>query len=193
MRKHAVILALLLAVAGRADAMTSEGTLITNLSTASYWSMDGSKYRLTYSSTANVLVMNPMVHLKKVASPSMQCSGGTVTFCIYVINTSLMSSAFNVTVEDIMPGFGTDGFAYLIPTAVFGSRGEWNPQGATIVYGYRPTNFGANNWWVGTFAGDPEGDGEPAAGTAGPYYIRWNISVVGPNRSMMVCFRATVF
>ena len=188
MRKHAAILALLLAVAGRANAMTSEGTLLTNLATASYWSADGSKYLLTYSSTANVLVMNPMVHLRKVATPSMQCSGGTVTFCIYAINTSLMSSAFNVTIEDIMPGFGADGFAY-----VAGGRSEWNPQGAAVIYGYRPTNFGANNWWVGTFAGDPEGDGEPAAWTPGPYYIRWSVSVLGPNRSMMVCFKATVF
>ena len=191
LKRVAILIAVM--VAGRAGAMTSEGTLITNVASASYWSADGAKFAPTYGSTANVLVMNPTVHLRKVSSPSMQCSGGTVTFCIYVVNVSAMSSAFNVTVEDIMPGDGTGtaGFAY-VDVVASTARTEWNPQGATVIYGYRPTNFGANNVWVGT-AGDPELDGEPADGTAGPYYIRWNINVLGPNRSMMVCFKATVF
>lgn len=179
-----------LALSGAAQAMTSEGTLITNVATASYWSSDGAKFAPTYGVTATVLVMNPSVHLRKVASPSMQCSGGTVTFCIYVINVSAMSSSFNITIEDVLPGDGTGnaGFAYLYP----GGRSEWNPQAATVTYGYRGTNFGANNNWPG-YVSDPELDGEPANGTSGPYYIRWNISVLGPARSMMVCFKATVF
>jgi len=194
--KHVALLAAVLAVAvsGRAGAMTSEGTLITNVAAASFWAADGNKFIVTYGGSSNVLVMNPTVQLRKVSTPSMQCSGGTVTFCIYVINVSAMSSAFNITIEDIMPGNGAGmGFAFLDrTTAPFTERTEWNPQGATVVYGYRPTNIGANNWWVGT-AGDPELDGEPADGTPGPYYIRWNVSLLGPNRSMMVCFKASVF
>jgi len=193
-KRASVIAFVLLAVAGtRGHAMTSEGTLLTNVACASYWSADDTQYKCSYSSSANVIVMNPAIQLRKTATPTMQCSGGTINFCIYVVNTSAMSSAFNVTIEDILPGDGTgNGFSYMYP----GGRSEWNPQGLPmgaggITYGYRPTNFGANNIWPG-YVSDPELDGEPANGVVGPYYIRWNIAIVGPNRSMMVCFKASV-
>jgi hypothetical protein len=172
--------------AGRAVAQVSDGCLLTNIAMASFRAADNPVMQTTsYNVTAWVLVYNPAIAMRKISTPSMQCSGGTVTFCIYVVNTSAMSSAFNVIVEDIMPGDGAGmGLAYLT------GRDSWNPQGAAIVLGYR------NGWglpvipiWAG-FAADP--DGEPDNGMVGTYYIRWGISVIGPNRSMMVCFKATV-
>ena len=34
--------------------------------------------------------------------------------------------------------------------------------------------------------------GEPTDGQAGPYYIRWAISVIGPGKSTLLCFTARV-
>lgn len=170
--------------------MVTEGSLLTNVVMASFWASDNTvAYRPTYNSTANVYVVNPSLQLRKVSNPMMQCSGGTVTFCIYVINTAQFSSAFNVVVEDIMPGdnnYATPsasgwGFAY-----VNGGRSEWNPQGAGISYGHRWTNVTPPpDIWTGAVDGI-------ADGMVGIYYIRWAISVVGPSRIMMVCFKARV-
>lgn len=167
--------------------MVTEGTLLTNIATASFWAADqpgiGSVMRTTFSVTAFVYVVNPMLQLRKLSSPTMQCSGGTVTFCIYVVNMAQFSSAFNVVVEDIMPGdngAGNMGFAY-----VNGGQTYWNPQSptATITPGYR--------WWAVTPVSDTWG-GEPSAWVTGIYYIRWAINVIGPGRSLMVCFKATI-
>jgi hypothetical protein len=183
-----VIAAIVLGLAAKpAQATVSDGTLLTNIACASFRAADNPVMQaVSWCATVNVIVFNPAIAMRKISTPTMQCSAGTVTFCIYVVNTSAMSSAFNVIVEDIMPGDGAGmGLAYLA-----GQRTEWNPQAVPIVYGYR------NGWgvpvipiWAG-FAADP--DGEPADGMVGTYYIRWGISVIGPNRSMMVCFKATV-
>jgi len=166
-----------------AGAMVVEGTLLTNIASASFRAADNPVMQLTsFGVTATVLVMNPSIHLRKTSTPTMQCSGGTVVFCLYVINTSAMSSAFNVVVEDMMPGDAAGmGLAFV------GGRTEWNPQAATVVYGYRTPEVVPKTLWPPTDA-----DGNPDLGVVGPYYIRWAISLVGPNRSMMVCFQATV-
>jgi len=184
-RNAAIIIALLaVAMAGRAQAMTSDGVLITNMASASYWSADGAKYSPTYGVTANVLVSNPAISLTKSASPSMQCSGGTVTFCIYAINTSAISSSFNIVVEDWLPidSVYQNGMSFII-----GSRTVWNPQAVTITPGFSwyVVGPGWRTWYPPTDA-----DGDPDL--IGQYYIRWAISTIGPGKSVMLCYKASV-
>lgn len=163
---------------GGAEAMVSEGTLLTNQATASFRAADNWVMRaLTGCVTANVIVFNPGLALRKTSAPTMQCSGGTVTFCIYAINTSAGTSAFNVIIEDMMPGNGSG-----VGMAFVGGRTEWNPIGATVTYGYRTPDVFPLLFW----------GSDPTLGSVGPYYIRWAIDVIGPGKSMMVCFKATV-
>jgi len=186
MFRRAAILVLVLAAAGRASAMTSEGTLITNMATASYWSPDGVKYSVTFGTSGYVLVSNPAIMLYKTAAPTMQCSGGTVTFCIYAVNSSTISSSFNVIVEDWLPLDSTwqNGMEFLI-----GSRTSWQSagNGATITPGFQwyAVGPGWRSWYLGT---DPDGDPD----SLGQYYIKWFINLIGPGKSVMVCYRATV-
>ena len=181
-RPVAVLIAVL--AAGPAPAMTTDGTLITNVAAASYWSADGAKYVLSYNTTANVLVVSPVINLVKRASPTMQCSGGTVTFCIYAINSSAFSSAFNVVVEDWLPldSVYQNGMSFII-----GSRTVWNPQAVTITPGFSFYTVGPGwrTWYTPIDA-----DGDPDA--LGQYYIKWAISAIGPGKSVMLCYKALV-
>jgi len=183
MTKPVAILIALMA-AGRSMASTSDGTLITNLATASYWSADGMKYQPTYGATATVIVANPAIQLYKTSTPSMQCSGGTVTFCIWAVNTSAMASSFNIIVEDWLPidNVFANGLAFII-----GSRTNWNPQAATITPGFSwyVAGPGWRTWYTPV---DPDGDPD----AIGQYYIRWAISTIGPGRSVMLCYKASV-
>jgi len=188
MRKSVAILALV-AAAGRAFALApTDGTLITNLATASYWSADGARYQPTYGATANVIVSNPAIALYKTSSPSMQCSGGTVTFCIYAVNTSAMASSFNIVVEDWLPidNVFQNGLAFII-----GSRTTWNPQAVTITPGFSwyVAGPGWRTWYTPV---DADGDPDLNGGVMGQYYIRWAISTIGPGRSVMLCYKASV-
>lgn len=174
------LLAAVVLYGGSAGAMVSEGTLLTNQACASFRAADNTVMEaVTYCATQNVIVFNPSLALRKTSAPTMQCSGGTVTFCIYVINTSTGSSAFNIIVEDIMPGDGA-GMGMAFVGRVAGDN--WNPGGATIVNGYRTTDVIPIRVW----------NADPAIGTVGTYYLRWAVSMVGPGRSMAVCFKATV-
>lgn len=182
----AVLLLGILAVAGTAGAQTSEGALLTNVATASYFSPDGGYYTITYNSTRYVLVMSPAIQLYKSSNPTQQCTGGTVTFCVTARNSSAMTSAFNVVIEDKMPGDNISyGFAYLT-----GQTNWATTTGSVITLGYKYC-VGAGCPSVGTW--NPFWGAEPLQGQLGPYYLRWGVNMIGPGRSVQVCFKATVW
>ncbi len=172
-----VPLALLIALgAGTAHAQTAAGTLITNVATATrYLSNLGVEYSASYNSTIIVLVAQPEVQLYKNSSPSMACSGGTVTFCILAVNSSPFTTAFNVIIEDPMPA----DFAY-----VKGAQQLWSASGSAIMGWARkwPTGSCCEYLW-----NDDPPDGQTT--TTGSIWLKWALSELGPNNSAMVCFQ----
>jgi len=164
-RMAAVAAALLWGAA--AGAATGDGVLLTNFASATYQNTAGNAYEIAYAVTETVLVATPATLIRKDANPTMQAAGGTVTFCITFSNTSAFASAVNVTVSDKVP----DNMRWV------GWGTLWNPGGGapTTAYAAAPPA------WT---------DGTPPA--AGQYYLRWTMNVVGPRRSGIVCFLATV-
>lgn len=164
-----------------AVAATADGVLITNVACATYGSVAaGCDFTATYCVTATVLVVNPNIQISKSASPSIECSGSTVTFCIWVANASAYTSAFNVHVEDIIPG--TSGVMAYVQ-----GQSNWitGTAGAALTVGYGgrpPFNAFFTQYW-GT---------EMSAGQTGPYAIRWVLSVIGPGKSAMLCWKASI-
>jgi hypothetical protein len=175
--------------AGRARAATAEGALLTNVATATFWSLQGTPLLPEWNGTAYVLVVAPSIQVSKTADPWIECPGATVTFCIYAVNESLYTSAFNVILNDRLP----DLFAYV------SGQDRWagNTSGATITPGYRgPGGFDVYCWPGVIHASCPDGapsSGEPNDGQIGPNYnVRWAISVIGPGQSAMACFKVRI-
>ena len=182
---------LLLVLGARGYAGTVEGTIITNISCATFRSVQDTFYTTTWCSTATVLVVAPSVQIRKVGFPAMECPGATVTFCIYVLNDSDYTSAFNVVLNDELP----DLLAYLR------GQDQWagNTPGATITQGYRMPGGFSPYCWPGipaAFCDDEapaNSSGEPKDGQAGPgLRVRWRINMLGPNQSAMVCYKAVI-
>lgn len=178
------IMFLILAVtAGPARAGTSEGTLITNVAVATYAASDFTPYTVSFSSTATVLVANPSLSISKVANPTIECAGGTITFCIYVKNNSAYTSAFNVYVTD------------KIPTNISYVAGQswWagSSAGATILFGYGHVGIPDTFMWN---SGGANPDSFLNGFTSNDSYsLRWIISPLGPNgRSAMVCWKGVI-
>jgi hypothetical protein len=97
-----------------------------------------------------------------------------VTFCIWAVNTSPYTSAFNVILDDMLPQY----MSY-----VNGGQGNWagNSAGATIQAGYRNSSM-ASGWGA-----------EPVNGQAGPnYWAWWKINWIGPSKSAMMCFKMVI-
>jgi len=164
---------------GRAEAGTTEGTLLTNIATATYSTMQNLEFSVSYNSTARVLVAFPSVQLQKTVSPTFDCPGATVTFCVYAVNTSTLTSAFDVVIKDTF----TDTMAYVA------GQNNWagNTTGAAIVaYRSIATAFGP---WFEQF---DFVNGEPPDGQAYPYYLRWAINIIGPGKSALVCFKMRI-
>ena len=161
----------LLAFGGNAVATTSDGALITNIACATYMSSGGAGFAVSYCVTATVLVGNPGIALQKIATPTMQASGGIVRFMIWLINTSPLSSAFNITVTDRLP----DNMEMLSSAYT-----SWNGgSGGT----FTASNSSNNTTWTANL---------PGAGQDAPYYLRWVLDILGPNRSAFVTFDAVV-
>jgi len=177
MRKWAVIAGCicLVMVGRRAWGMTTDGTLITNVASGSFQSAGGVPYWISYSVTATVLVSNPSVSLIKTATPTVQSSGGTVAFRLWVVNTSASSSAFNIIITDRLP----DNMAYVGPLNPAG----W-PSASVPLPTWTPSN-------CSVYAG-PYNANMPGVGQAAPYYLRFSLDFLGPNRSAYVEFIATV-
>jgi len=156
----------------------ADGTLITNVACATYGTVGGPmscELSATYCVTATVLVANPNIQVSKTASPTADCSGATVTFCIWVSNVSAMCSAFNVEVEDRI----STSIAYVVGQA------NWvlGTAGATLTLGYGNT-FGAGTYYWNV--------GEPVAGQTATYAVRWIVSMIGPGKSAMLCWKGQI-
>jgi uncharacterized repeat protein (TIGR01451 family) len=175
------IMILLLLGAGSVRAATADGTLITNVACMTYGSiMSNCNFTATYCVTATVLVVNPNIQINKSASPSIECSGSTVTFCIWVANASAYTSAFNVHVIDIIPG-SAGVMAYIQ------GQNNWvtGTAGATVTLGY-----GAQPPWNGFLY--QQWAAECPAGQTGPYGLRWVVSLIGPGKSALLCWKASI-
>ena len=170
-------LLVLVGAAPGAQAATTDGTLITNVACGSFQSSSGMQFWVSYCATATVIVSNPCVSLVKRATPTVQSSGGTVTFELLAINCSCSNSSFNIIITDRLP----DNMAYVGATTPFytwyGAGGVPNPtwyQGGSLAY-----------------AG-PYGPNLPGVGQPAPYYLRFSLDFIGPCRSAGVAFIATV-
>ena len=157
-----------------AVAGTAEGTLITNVACATYGAVQPNcDFVVSYCVTASVLVANPLIAANKSSNPTIECSGGTITFCIYVRNNSAYTSAFNILVSDILP----QNISY-----INGGQANWagGTAGAAITIG-SGSFIPFTTAWVEA----------PAAQTSN-YYLRWNISIMGPGKSALVCWKGNI-
>ena len=162
----------LLALTGKeAYAMTTDGTLITNVACATYMGASGGGFSVSYCATIVITLINPCIALQKLANPTVQSSGGTVTYTIWVVNCSCTNSAFNITVTDRLP----DNVSY------DAWRGQWNGgSGGTWTASYSPNN--ASPWTAGN----------PSAGQTSPFYLRFALNLLGPCASAMETYSVTV-
>jgi len=165
----------LLMVSGRSFAATADGALITNVACATFSSNQAGTqgFAVSYCATATVLIQNPCVALQKIANPTVQASGGAVTFTLWVVNCSATSSAWNVTVTDRLP----DNTEYSNPSFVswagLVTPGVWTPSYASTL--------------AAAWANGSPGDGQDA-----PYYLRFTLDVLGPSRSAFARFSVDI-
>ena len=160
---------------GVAMAATGDCTQITNFASATFVTTAAAGVEVSYAVTAAVIISSPNVFVGKTASPTLQGSGGTVTFCITVQNVSYCASAFDVTIADRLP----DGMNYVGGVVTPWDNGvtTWSQDYATI---------GAPNTWVlGTAPANPPG-------ATGPYYLRWVADQMSPRESAVICYTAVV-
>lgn len=160
---------------GVACGSTADGTLITNVACATYGTAAPScNLSASYCVTVTVLVTNPNIQINKAANPTVDCSGATVTFCIWVANTSVWCSAFQVMVED------------RIPTSISYVTGQTNwvlgTAGAVLTQGYGNTGALPTYYW----------SAEPFAGQTATYAVRWIVSMIGPGKSAMLCWKGQI-
>ena len=174
-----------LLAAGRAHATTADGTLITNVACATFgtvatagWPGSGQTLEVSYCATQVVLVATPSIALQKTAAPSIECSGGTITFCIWAVNTSSMTSAFDVVLQDRLPDY----VAYLT------GQNQWatGTAGGTITGGWGSGSFPITYFWGGA---EPPNLSVQSGGT---YYLRWVVNMIGPLKSAMVCYKVQI-
>lgn len=161
--------------AGTAEALTMNGTVITNV--CSITCRGGSPalhydYEVSYAVTATVAVQSPQVWIGvfKTVSPSVQGSGGVLTYQVWLVNTS-DDSAWNVTVTDQLPENST----------YAGAQSAWDAGGG-------------GTWFesYGPAAGPAMAAGVPPAGQGTPLYLRWVLTRLGPLRSALVEYSAEV-
>ena len=159
--------------AGRANATTSDGAIVTNVACATFSAVYPGAFAVTYCATATVLVANPCINLRKEVTPSVQAAGGTLTFRLWVINCSPYASAFNVSIIDKVP----DNVAYA--TDIVGA-GSWSPSGLGVWSQY----FGSN--------GTSWNAGAAPVGQTTPYYLRFILSLLGPAKSAYVQYGVNI-
>ena len=149
---------------------TADGVMITNTVCATFGSAGGVGFQVSYCATRPVQVQNPCISLLKTTTPTAVAAGGTMTYTLWVVNCSATASAFNVNVTDRMPeNVAMDLF-----------RGGW----PGISAGTWSQSSGSNGT---TWAG-----GVPAAGQTTPYFLRFSLDLLGPNRSAMQTYSVTV-
>ncbi len=159
---------------GQAIAATADCSQITNFASATYQNSSLDGYIVSYAVTARVQAATPGVITGKTATPTIQGSGGQVTFCITFQNLSYCASAFNVMIHDRVP----DGMNYNSGFAL----ASWTSSGG-VPSPYWNLN-GTPTWNAGTPT-------PPANGSA-TYYLRWVFDQLDPRESGVVCFQASV-
>lgn len=174
MGKLAAVLAFV-AVSGVAHGMAVTGTLLTNMVSVTFGTslVGGLEVKVTYGATTTVLVQNPALSVSKYATPTLQASGSDVTFRVCVMNVSATASAFNVAVVDRLPDNMEWAGAVSSMWSMGVPAGTWTETSSSV--------------FPGPYAGTP-----PAAGQDYPYYMRWVLTTLGPNRSGCVEFRARI-
>jgi len=172
-RGFLISVSLLALASGRAAASTSDGSLITNIASATYQVVSGGAvvvagYNVSYAATRTVLIQDPCLLLQKTATPTQQSPGALVTFSICIVNCSLTGSAFGVTITDRLPtnmGYSTPSYA------------SW---GGLWVNSSSPDQV---TWTAG----------EPPVGQNAPFYMRWVLpGVLGIGRSACISYQASV-
>jgi len=168
-----VVLGWVVVGGGSAEATTFDGTLLSNVACASYFSPTGFQYYVSYCATATVVVVNPCLQLSKLGTPTVVSSGGAVTWQIYVKNCSPTTSAYNVVMYDVIP----DNMAYVgssLTANVFGGS-----PAPTVKASYS-LDAGVN-WTAGQ---------APGGVTA---LLRWGVTpMLAPNVSALITYQATV-
>jgi uncharacterized repeat protein (TIGR01451 family) len=159
---------------GKSFAATADGALITNVACATFSSNQAGTqgFAVSYCATVAIIVQNPCIALQKVANPTVQASGGLVTFTLWVVNCSCTSSAWNITVTDRMP----DNTAYEPGTFL-----SW-PGNATPGV-WTPSYSSNNTTWAGPQPVSPQG---------APYYLRYTLDVLGPCKSAFARFSVEI-
>ena len=154
--------------AGEAMALTADGSLMTNTATATFTTISGARYEVSYLATDTVLICNPLVAYYKTATPTMTQQSGTVVFTLCVVNSSITTSALNLTIVDKLPDY----MSYVNPGYT-----EW-PAG-----------------WQDSYAAAEVGPytaGQPVNGSVNPLYLHWSIQVIGPRRSGCITYTGRV-
>ena len=187
-------MALALLLGGNAGAMTTCGTVITNVVSATMHSgpPEFVEYTVSYAATASVVVAcPPAIQMYKFTNYSVASSGTTVKFTICVVNETT-DSVWGIVVTDRLP----DGMAWVDMDQ------NWAPgdygAGVTDNY-YTPTGLaggppGATISWDSGSDFDPyqSGTSPPPAGQSGTIWLRWTLAYVGPTRSACLTYRARV-
>lgn len=163
--------ALLAGTAREARAVSTRGTMITNISSATFNTADGLPFMVTYSATALVRVAAPHIRVRKSATPSQQVPGGCVTFVLWLKNLDSMMTAYNVTMFDQLPDNMLYNDAY----------SSWN-------------GGSGGTWFVNASATGvaPYPSGEPPVGQVAPYYMQWMLTQLGPRKSAYVQFSVCI-
>lgn len=175
-----------LAVAGAepAHAATAEGTILTNTASLSMNSGPYSwiQYECSYAATATVLIIPPprLVLSKQVTADGtyrdqfIAGAGAVLTYRLCAKNDTV-TVASGVVMTDRMPA----GMAF------DSAPSDWT--GGNYYTGAAPTLTTASG-----AALPPATAGWPAAGTAGPLYLRWTVSAIDSFKSVCVTFRVTI-
>ncbi|MEK7474010.1 MAG: hypothetical protein AAB152_00110 [Candidatus Coatesbacteria bacterium] len=162
-----ILLATALLAAGGAYAWLETGTLLTNAASATYQNYGGQS-TVTYSATMRVVVMNPYLFVWKDCTPTYVTTiGGYVTYTLSFSNGGA-NSAFNVTLNDIMPnGSGVWWIGYA-------GHGAWSGTGVPA------PSWSANGttWAPGT----------PGFGQQGPLSLRWIVPSLPAGASGIVTY-----
>jgi uncharacterized repeat protein (TIGR01451 family) len=138
-------------VSARGGAMTTDGTVLTNIACATMSSVLGAPASVLYCATDNELIVeNPNIRIMKTCNPTTEASGGTITCTMCVENTNGFMDAYNVKIVDKIPV--NMGWVGTRPNAL-----DWGGP-----WTYWSSTDGST--WVA---------GDPPAGQVTPYYVRW--------------------
>lgn len=173
MKVNIGMVAVLALGASNAFAGVADCGMLTNFASVTYQNTAGDPYTASYAVTYPVMVATPNLAFTKVATPTLQGAGGTVTFCINFQNMSYCASAINVLITDKVPD--NMNFSPIAPNFSQWTGGPNNGTGT------------AEN--AAALAG-PWTAGEPAV--VGNYFLRWAFPKLAPRESGVICFRASV-